>query len=77
MKFRLVSASTSEHLLMRFVPEFLLFLRIRIFSSVHNVHWSVPIVFMADIGFELFSTLKLISARSSCLDSFLSFGRMY
>ena len=43
---------------------------------MHNLHWSVPIVFIADIGFELFSTLKLISVRSSCLDGFLSFGRM-
>ena len=61
---------------MRFVPEFLLLLRILIFLSVHSLHWLVPIVFIADIGFELCSTLKLISVRSSCLDGFLFFGRM-
>ena len=61
---------------MRLVPESLLFLRILIFSSVHSLHWSVPIVFIADNGFDLCRTLNLISVRSSCLDSFLFFGRM-
>ena len=78
MKFCLVSASTVyfQALLMRYVPGSLLLFKIQIFSSVHSLYWSVSIVFIAEIGSVLCSTLNPISARSSCLDGFLFFGRM-
>ena len=47
---------TSNHLLMMYLYVFLLLLRILNFSSVHSLHWLVPIVFIAEIGFELYST---------------------
>ena len=67
---------TSKHLLMISRPKFLVYFRIFILLSVHSLHWSGPIIFIAEIGFIFCSTLKSMSAGSSCDDGLTFLGRI-